>query len=232
MSSVNSGGDFSLNRVAHFAVQVQSFSMILELFSQLDWRAFLFAMVIVELTPGPNMGWLAALSAQYGRRTGLMAVVGITLGLAVQVIAAATGLASLIAHFPVAYQIIRWAGVAFMIYLAWEAFSDASTASEGVSLSSKSFVRGFIANILNPKALIFYLAVVGQFARPEIGSMWGQILLLGGLHLFVALVVHIGIVFLGASFGSAFDKWRRSLLARLFFSRSLLAIAVWIGIST
>ena len=59
--------------------------------SQLDWRTFFLAMVLIELTPGPNMGWLAALSAQHGKRVGMMAVLGVTLGLGLQVIAAAAG---------------------------------------------------------------------------------------------------------------------------------------------
>ena len=204
---------------------------MLDLFSQLDRRAFLFAMVIVELTPGPNMGWLAALSAQHGRKVGLMAVLGITLGLAVQVAAAATGLASLMEHFPVAYQIIRWAGVLFMVYLAWDAFADVG-ASALNDVSSKGFIRGLIANILNPKALVFYLAVVGQFAKPSIGDMWWQVLILGALHLSVATAVHLGIVMIGASFGNAFERRRRSLGARVFFGLSLLLIAIWIAVST
>ena len=60
----------------------------------IDWLAFLVAMAVVELTPGPNMGWLTALSAQKGRRTGFMAVLGITLGLAVQLVAAADSMGS------------------------------------------------------------------------------------------------------------------------------------------
>lgn len=203
-----------------------------ELFTQLDWRAFLLAMVIVELTPGPNMGWLAALSAQHGRKTGLMAVLGVTLGLAVHVIAAATGLAALISHAPVVYEFIRWAGILFMVWLAWEAFADTGKSADEEGLSSKGFTRGLIANILNPKAMVFYVAVVGQFASPALGSLWWQILVLGGLHLIIAIAVHIGIVLIGASFGAAFERWRTSLAARLFFAASLLAIAVWIAVST
>ena len=205
---------------------------MLDLLAQLDWRAFILAMFIVELTPGPNMGWLAALSAQHGRKIGLMAVLGVTLGLAVQMVAAATGLSSLITHFPLVYEIIRWAGVLFMLWLAWEAFSDVGSSSPAQGLSSKGFTRGFIANILNPKALVFYVAVVGQFANPGIGKLWWQILILGSMHLSVAIIVHIGIVLIGARFGQAFEAWRSSIWARLIFALSLVGIAIWIAIST
>lgn len=203
-----------------------------ELLTQLDWRAFLLAMVIIELTPGPNMGWLAALSAQYGKRVGVMAVVGVTLGLAIQVLAAAAGLSAVLSNFPIVYQSIRWAGVLFMLWLAWEAFSDTGSSTPVKGLSEKGFKRGLIANLLNPKALMFYVVVVGQFARPDLGGFWWQILILGGLHLCIAIAVHLLIVVLGARLGDAFEKWRTSLPARLFFSISLVAVAIWVAIST
>lgn len=205
---------------------------MLDLLSQLDWPAFLFAMFIVELTPGPNMGWLAAMSAQYGRKTGFVAVAGVTLGLAVQMVAAATGLSTLIAHFPVAYQTIRWAGVLFILWLAWEAYSDTGSPSPAKGQLSNGFRRGFIANVLNPKALVFYVAVIGQFAKPTVGDLWWQVLILGSLHILVAIIVHLGIVVVGAGFGQALERWRTSIWARSIFSLSLVGIAVWIALST
>lgn len=200
--------------------------------TQLDWRTFLLAMVLIELTPGPNMGWLAALSAQHGKRVGVMAVAGVTLGLAIQVIAAAAGLSAVLSNFPVAYQSIRWAGVLFMLWLAWEAFSDTTSSAPADDLSRKGFRHGLIANVLNPKALMFYVVIVGQFAEPSLGEFWWQILVLGGLHLCVAIAVHLLIVILGASLGEAFERWRTSFQARLFFSLSLVAVAVWVAVST
>jgi len=76
-----------------------------------------------------------------------------------------------------------------MVYLAWEAFADVEDTTTVNELSSKGFTRGFIANVLNPKALVFYVAVVGQFANPVIGSLWWQILVLGALHLMVAIIL-------------------------------------------
>jgi threonine/homoserine/homoserine lactone efflux protein len=203
-----------------------------EFWTLLDWRAFLLAMVVIELTPGPNMGWLAALSAQYGKRVGLMAVAGVTLGLMIQVLAAAIGLSAIISNFPLLYHSIRWAGVIFMLWLAWEAFANTASAAAASDLSEKGFRRGLIANLLNPKALVFYVVIVGQFSSPDIGALWWQILILGGLHLIIALIVHVLIVLAGAKLGDRFETWRTSLTARLAFSLSLVAIAIWIAIST
>ncbi len=147
------------------------------------------AMIIIELTPGPNMGWLAAVSAQHGKRAGVMAVAGVTLGLAIQVIAAAAGLSALIASFPVIYESLRWAGVLFMLWLAWDAFFEsARTAAQGENYD-KGFRRGLIANLLNPKALVFYMAIIGQFTELRFGAIWWQILFLGSLHLCIAIAV-------------------------------------------
>lgn len=199
---------------------------------QLDWRAFFIAMMIIELTPGPNMGWLAALSAQHGKRAGVMAVAGVTLGLAIQVIAAAAGLSALIAGAPLIYDLLRWAGVLFMLWLAWEAFSDTSATTAPEGAYDKGFRRGLIANLLNPKALVFYVTIIGQFADLKFGAIWWQILILGSLHLCIAIAVHLAIVLLGARLGDVFEQWRTSLIARLTFAISLVAIAVWIAIST
>lgn len=203
-----------------------------DMLGHINWPAFLIAMAAVELTPGPNMGWLAALSAKSGWRAGLMAVAGVTLGLLVQLIAAATGASALLSESLVLYESLRWAGVAFMLYLAWEALADTGSASAVRGGGPEGFRRGLIANILNPKALLFYLIVVGQFVDPESGPVWGQIILLGFIHLAVAIIIHVGIVFLGAGLGTALERWRTSLPARIGFALALVAIAVWIVIST
>ncbi len=200
--------------------------------ANLDWTAFLLAMAIVELTPGPNMGWLAALSAQSGRRVGFMAVAGVTLGLFIQLLAAATGVSAMLANIPSLYELLRWGGVFFMLYLAWEAFSHAGSTTTARMSGRFGFVRGAIANVLNPKALVFYLLIVGQFVDPLVGPIWRQIFILGLLHLGMSILVHSAIVLLGAKLGTHLDKWRESLLARLAFSLLLVGIAAWIAIST
>jgi threonine/homoserine/homoserine lactone efflux protein len=202
------------------------------MFAALDWPAFLIAMLAVELTPGPNMGWLATLSARAGRKHGMKAVAGITLGLAVQLVAAATGLSALLASSYLLYEALRWAGVAFMLYLAWEAFSDDGSAPPAQANKLAGFRRGLIANILNPKALIFYLLVVGQFANPELGHLWLQIIVLGSLHILVALIVHVSIVLVADGLGTLLEKWRTSFSVRVGFGLTLAVIALWLAMTT
>ena len=202
------------------------------MFAHLDWSAFLIAMFAVELTPGPNMGWLATLSARAGRNHGMKAVAGITLGLIFQLFAAATGLSALLAGSLVLYEALRWAGVAFMLYLAWEAFRDDGSAAPVLANKLAGFRRGLIANILNPKALVFYLVVVGQFVDPAHGRVWLQIMMLGGIHILVSILVHTMIVQIGDRMGDLFEKWRTSLSTRIGFAIALAVIALWIALST
>lgn len=197
-----------------------------------DWLAFFIAMAVVELTPGPNMGWLTALSAQMGRRVGFMAVAGITLGLSVQLVAAATGFSAFASGNPAVYQALRWGGVAFMLFLAWEAFAETGDKRPDEDDQRAAFRRGFIANLLNPKALVFYIAVVAQFATCQEWPVAGQVLVLGSLHILVSLAVHTGLVMLGATLGAQISQWRQLLVVRLVFSLALVAIAVWIAVST
>ncbi|MGB3625598.1 MAG: LysE family translocator [Henriciella sp.] len=202
------------------------------MFCEVDWAAFLIAMAIVELTPGPNMGWLTTLSARRGRKAGFLAIIGITLGLSVQLILAATGMATLIAGHDWLYETIRWAGVVFMLYLAWEAFSDTGESSPGSADGLEGLGRGFVANLLNPKALVFYIAIVSQFASCARAPLALQILLLGSLHILISVIVHTAIVVLGASIGDRIAAMRRSTGVRAAFALALVGIAIWIAFST
>ncbi|MBI1399786.1 LysE family translocator [Hyphomonas sp.] len=199
--------------------------------ASIDWVGFMFAMVVVELTPGPNMGWLAALSMREGRKAGFAAVAGITLGLSLQLLAAITGLAALVAAAPSVFTLLHWAGVAFMLYLACEAFMDGRSAVPANMDAARGFVRGVIANVLNPKALVFYVLLIGQFIDASDGPVWLQSLILGLIHLTIAATVHIFIVLLADSLGARLETWRTSLAARLLFAGLLTGIAIWIALT-
>src|SRR5262249_61915030 len=85
--------------------------------------AFALTALIIEITPGPNMTYLAALSLSSGMRTGFAAVAGIAIGLMTYGIVAALGLAALIDSSPLLYGILRWGGVVYLLWLAWGAWA-------------------------------------------------------------------------------------------------------------
>lgn len=197
--------------------------------SSLDWAGFLFAVAIIELTPGPNMGWLAALTLKEGRKAGLGAVGGIASGLSLQLLAAVTGLTALIASAPAVLTTLHWAGVAFMLYLAADALLDTGRQTAN-GTGGRGFRRGFIANVLNPKALAFYVLLISQFVNPDDGPIWLQSLALGIIHLAVATLVHVGIVVLASRMGDRLERWRTSLAARVTFASLLAGIAIWLAL--
>ena len=199
---------------------------------------FLVAVALIELTPGPNMGWLALVAATRGRGPGLAAVAGTAVGLAAWMLAAVVGLTALLAEWPVVYQAVRWAGVAYLFWLAWEALKGDTTApgddADGIAGTRRRalFLRGLTANLLNPKAAVFYTALLPAFIRPEAGSPVAQGLMLGLIQVAVATAVH-GTIVLGA------DQAGRGLLTRLEgrtvrigMAAGIALIAVWVAWQT
>lgn len=196
---------------------------------------FLLAVLAIELTPGPNMGWLAVVSAARGVTAGLAAVVGVTLGLAAWMLAAAFGLTEAMLVWPGLYQAVRWAGVAFLVWLAWEAWRGGGdpAARDGAARTRRAlFLRGLVGNLLNPKAAVFYAALLPTFMRPGHGSLLTQALTLGGLHLVVAAVVHAGIVATSARAGGPVLRRLQGPRLKAAMALSLLAVALWMAWET
>ena len=125
--------------------------------------AFAVTAVLIELTPGPNMGYLAVVAASAGRRAGLAATAGVAVGLLSAGIASSLGLAAIVATSGLVYELLGWSGAFYLLWLAWEGWPDAPGGFEKpVDTSSDKgfFLKGFVNNLLNPKASIFYLSVL------------------------------------------------------------------------
>ncbi len=195
---------------------------------------FLIAVLLIELTPGPNMGYLAALSASHGRTAGFRAVAGVTLGLAFYMLLAVLGVAEILAAAPLAYGVLRWAGVAYLLYLAWEAWRGASETSPGHArdVDHAPFWRGLIANVLNPKALVFYVTLLPGFIAADHAPFWVQALILGFLHLLVSLIIHSLIVLGAAQAGAVIAKSRGAAPVRRALAIGIALIAVWLAWET
>ncbi len=192
---------------------------------------FLLAALLSEITPGPNMGYLAILAASRGRRAGLAAVAGVALGLALNGLAAALGVAALVVASPAAFALLRWGGVAFLLYLAWDAWrSPTGVADEGEGMPS-SFGRGLLTNLLNPKAAMFYVAVLPRFVDPS-GVVLTQSLVLTVVHVLVATAVHAAIVVFAAQSRRLFENPARERVVRRGLALLLACVAVWFLIET
>jgi len=197
---------------------------------------FLVAVALIELTPGPNMGWLALVSLARGRLAGFVAVAGVTVGLTAWMLAAAFGLTEVLLIWPPLYQLIRWAGVIFLLWLAWEAWrgdSDPAAADGDDARTLRGlFLRGMTGNLLNPKAAVFYVALLPTFMRPDHGSPLAQALTLGGLHLTVAVAVHSLIVLGAAGVSGALLARARGPVLRAVMAGGIAVVALWMAWET
>jgi len=161
------------------------------------------ACLALTITPGPDMLLIASRSVSQGRRAGFATLAGIQAGTYCHALAAAFGLSQLFVAVPLAYDVVRFAGAAYLLYLAWKTFRPDATALSPVASqcrrSTATIVRqGLTTNLLNPKMALFVLALFPQFVRPEQGSIAVQILALATVLNLIGLVVN-GAVILSAS---------------------------------
>lgn len=196
--------------------------------------AFLLVVMLIEFTPGPNMGYLAIVASRSGRATGMATVAGVTLGLAIYLGAAVLGLAKAAARWPLIYDGLRWAGVAYLVWLALDTWRGSAPGMGTIQTQpGRLFVRGLLANLLNPKVAVFYVTLLPSFVRPEAGNVTGQTLALGAVHLLVSVLVHSGIVLAAGGAKPALDAWEGGrVIVQRSFAVGLLGIAVWLAIAT
>jgi len=198
--------------------------------------AFLAAMVLVELTPGPNMAYLAALAADRGRLAGWAAVLGIQLGLATYLAASVLGLSELILAWPPAWEILRWAGVGYLLWLAWDSWRGEDAGPEAAVTAPARWPRlvwrGYLANILNPKAALFYVTLLPGFLREGYAPPAVQAGLFGLGHLIISGLVHGGIVLGAASAGAVLARTTGMEKVRKAMAIGIALVAVWLAWQT
>lgn len=154
---------------------------------------FAAAGLVLVLTPGPDMIYVLSRGIGQGRSAGLISLFGILAGSFVHATAVALGLASLFTASPLAYDVLRYAGAAYLLWLACKAFAagdDAFVLSAGAPAGRRRiFVEGLVTNLLNPKVALFYLTFMPQFVDPARGPVWIQVLFLAGVLNLIALAI-------------------------------------------
>ena len=169
---------------------------------------FSLAALALTISPGPDMLLLASRSATQGRVAGLATWAGIAVGTYCHALAAAFGLSQLFLAVPVAYDLVRYAGAAYLLYLAWKAFTSNTKTEDQIDVNRKDrsaltmFKQGLLTNLLNPKMAIFVLALFPQFVSPEAGSVAVQIMVLATILNLIGFFVN-GAVILAASRASS-----------------------------
>jgi len=128
-----------------------------------------------------------------------LSLLGVAAGFAVYLAATVAGLAAVFIAVPAAYTVLKFAGAAYLLYLAWQAVRPGGTAVFApeelpVDGPRRLFVMGLVTNLLNPKIVVLYISVLPQFVDPERGSVAMQSLILGGIQIAIALLVNALIV--------------------------------------
>ncbi|MGE0282567.1 MAG: LysE family translocator [Rhizobiaceae bacterium] len=180
------------------------------------------------------MGYLAVLSASRGRIAGVVAAIGVAFGLAILGAIAGLGLDTFILDNRWAYETVRWAGAAYLFWLAYEAWLEGRRPLEvagGDENLFRYFMRGLITNMLNPKAGLFFVTVLPKFVNPAM-PVTHQLVVLVIVYVAIATFVHLAVALLAGSlqrfFASA--EWRQR--AATVFAILLVAIAIWMFINT
>jgi len=164
---------------------------------------FAAACAVLAATPGPDMLLVASRSISQGRTAGFLTYAGIAVGIYCHALATALGLSQLFVSVPIAYEIVRWAGCAYLLYLSWKAIrSEGSGFSPTASLGRRStlrmFVEGLATNLLNPKVALFTLALLPQFLRPEAGAIVLQAFVLATVLNVIGFIVNGSVILLSS----------------------------------
>lgn len=195
---------------------------------------FAFAVLLLALTPGPVWIYLISRTLAQGRRAGYFSMFGVAAGVVVHVVLAAAGLSVVLLAIPFAFDAIKLAGAAYLLWLAWS-----TVRGGGMNFAPQALPpvpdrvllrQGFIASTLNPKVAVFYLSLFPQFIEPAAGPVFGQSLALGVVHLVVASAVDIGLVTIAGALSAWFVRrplWLR--VQRWFLGGAFGVLAVWLA---
>ena len=152
------------------------------------------ACVMLALTPGPNLMYLISRTLCQGRAAGIVSLAGTTTGFLFYAFGTALGLTAVFVAIPVLFDVVRWAGAAYLLYLAWDAVrpqgSGGLFARRDLPLVPPAalFRTGILTSILNPKVALFYLALFPQFVDPARGSVLVQSLILAALQIVIGVI--------------------------------------------
>ena len=187
--------------------------MVFGLFEPHVLLTFLGAGIVLNLTPGADVAFTMASGLKGGKRSGIAAAIGITTGSLLHTVLAAFGLAAVLISYPIAFDAIRYLGAAYLLYLAWQAWTQtgSQSKSEGASSMRKAIAQGFLTNILNPKVALFILAFLPPFTNPQHGPVWLQMLILGGLFSSTGIIVTIAYGLLAGTLSDKLHSYQRPL---------------------
>jgi len=190
---------------------------------------FLLTTLIIVATPGTGVLYTLAAGISRGARASIIAAIGCTLGIVPHMVAAITGLAALLHTSALAFQVLKYAGVAYLLYMAWRTLRDKSvlTVEDAADAPSatKVIISGVLINVLNPKLTIFFFAFLPQFVSTNEPSAFLRMLGLSAVFMLVTLVVFVVYgVFAASVRNHVISRPRVVIWMRRFFGGAFVAL--------
>lgn len=195
----------------------------------MDLVGFAFAVLLIELTPGPNMAWLVALTLTEGRRSGLAAITGIALGLALNAALSVIATSFILTQSPLLAQMISVLGASMMAFLAWRAWHDTGDTSPTVTpkrTAHRNFIAGVTINLLNPKATLFFVTVMPHFVLGGQPS-YPQGFTMAAISVSIATMIHLALVLGAERARPVLTHTARATQVRRVLALGMLAVGGW-----
>lgn len=172
---------------------------------------FLFATLMLNVTPGPDMLYVIANSIGRGPRAGVVSALGIGGGSIVHTLAGGLGLSAILMSSALAYDVIRYAGAAYLLYLGIKTIAGKANSIGAIQPLDQErlgriFSQGVTTNVLNPKVALFFLAFIPQFVDPSRGPVFWQFVLLGTLFNVSGTLVNTGVALVAGFVGGRLSR--------------------------
>lgn len=194
--------------------------------------AFAAATVLLVVIPGPNLLYIVGTGIGSGRRIAVASALGVEVGTLVHITASALGLSALLSATPVAFMVVRYLGVAYLVYLAIVAFRSTPGVNHSAHHAAlpfgRAFRRGVVVNVLNPKVSLFFLAFLPQFVEPDAPSKALAFLFLGAIFNINGTLWNLFVAWSAARISGGL---RRSAAFTKWFNRCVGAVFIYLGIS-
>jgi threonine/homoserine/homoserine lactone efflux protein len=196
----------------------------------------LFALSALALVavPGPNLIYIVTRSIDQGRGAGVASALGVETATLVHIAAAAVGLSAALASSATAFTVVKYAGAAYLIFLAIRALREHGAegpAERAPAAGGRVYAEGFVVNLLNPKVALFFLAFLPQFVDPDAGAAWSQVLVLGALLATIGLTIDLLYALAAGSLGAlvrgspAVARWRGRMAGGIYLALAAVTLA-------
>lgn len=188
------------------------------------FASFALAATALILLPGPAMLFLVSRGIGQGRRLAFTSTLGIEAATGTMVLATAFGLTALVSSSVVAFSVVKYAGAAYLGYLAVKEFRSRgrfAMRTRPVSTARRAFLDAYLVGISNPKTAVFFVAFFPQFVHAGAGPVWSQVLALGAVFIVIGLVFDSAYALSAGTVGSWLQRHPRALSRQRFVSGSI-----------